>query len=538
MRLEQIQMPVTNRLYTDYVTNSELIAPFFEYKLEAGAFTKRAQYLNSKTYKTEQLAEVIKHYMEPFGITPEVQGNIQQLSEGAFAVVGGQQAGILTGPLYSVHKAITVILLARQQREQLNKPVVPLFWIAGEDHDIEEINHTYTIQEDKLTKRAYSIRSNKKYMASKTEYNKQEMVKTMQRIFADYGETQFTAQLLKDVIWHVENNQTYTELFTSMMNKMFGKYGLLMIDAADERFRSLESEYFVRIVEQSEIIAKNVVEKEMQLSNAGYGTPISATISNVNLFYVKDGERYLLEWHEGVARNNAAQVKFSKEELIQLAEQSPESLSNNVVTRPLMQEMVIPVLAFVGGPGELAYWATLKPAFETLHLQMPIFTPRLHMTIVSRNVQALFEQLNINAEDAFSGRTQHLLDSFIESIQDKNAIEMIQNMEQMLNEQYEKLEKQLQQVDVKIEPILIKNKNYHHQQLEYLRNKIQQEVMLKHDVKIKQYTTIQLEVTPNNGLQERMYNPYMYFNEYGETLIDDMFTLDLELNGKHHVLYL
>ena len=538
MKLEQIQMPVTNRLYTDYVTNSELIAPFFEYKLEAGVFTKRAQYLNTKTYKTEQLAEVIKQYMEPFGITPEVQGNIQYLREGAFAVVGGQQAGILTGPLYSVHKAITVILLARQQSEQLNKAVVPLFWIAGEDHDIEEINHTYTIQGSKLNKRAYSIRSNKKYMASKSEYNKQEMIKTMQQIFADYGETQFTAQLLKDVIWHVENNHTYTALFTSMMNKMFGKYGLLMIDAADERFRNLESEYFARIVEQSENIAENVVEKETQLSNAGYGTPINATLSNVNLFYVKDGERYLLEWHGGVARNNAAQVKFSKEELLQLAGQSSENLSNNVVTRPLMQEMTIPVLAFVGGPGELAYWATLKPAFKLLDLQMPIFIPRLHVTIVSRKVQALFEQLNVNIEDAFSGQMQHLLNSFVQSIQDKNSIKIIQSMEQMLNEQYEKLEKQLQQVDVKIEPILIKNKTYHQQQLEYLRNKISQEVMLKHDVKINQYTTIQLEITPNNGLQERMYNPYMYFNEYGESLIDDILALNLELNGKHHVLYL
>ena len=538
MKLEQIQMPVTNRLYTDYVTNSELIAPFFEYKLEAGVFSKRAQYLNSKSYKTEQLAEVIKQYMEPFGITPEVQNNIKRLSEGAFAIVGGQQAGILTGPLYSVHKAITVILLAKQQSEQLSKPVVPLFWIAGEDHDIEEINHTYTIQKAKLNKRAYSIRSNKKYMASKTEYNKQEMIKTMQQIFADYGETQFTSSLLQDVLWHVENNETYTELFTSMMNKMFGKYGLLMIDAADECFRKFESEYFARIVERSETIAKNVVEQELKLSNAGYGTPINATSSNVNLFYVKEGERHLLEWHEGFARNTVAQVKFTKEELLQLAAQSPENLSNNVVTRPLMQEMTIPVLAFVGGPGELAYWATLKPAFEILDLQMPIFKPRLHMTIVSRKVQALFELLNVTVEDAFSGEMQQSLNSFIQSIQDKESIEMIQNMEQMLKEQYEKLEKQLQQVDVKIEPILIKNKHYHQQQLEYLRNKIRQEVLLKHDVKINQYTTIQLEIAPNNGFQERMYNPYMYFNEHGESLIDDMLASNIELNGKHHVLYL
>ena len=138
------------------------------------------------------------------------------------------------------------------------------------------------------------------------------------QIFADFGETEFTEKLLEDVLNYVDSENTFTQFFTALMNQLFKDHGLLMIDAASPAFRVFETQYFIDIIEQSDKISVAVEASENRLNEAGYGKPIEASASNVNLFYVKDGERYLLEWHEGIARNNVAHVKFTKEELKQL----------------------------------------------------------------------------------------------------------------------------------------------------------------------------------------------------------------------------
>ncbi|RKJ08307.1 bacillithiol biosynthesis BshC, partial [Butyricicoccus sp. 1XD8-22] len=145
MELEQMSLPVNNKLLSAYWSGSEKLHTFFEYKLHDTAFHKRAQYLKNMHYNTNELSNIIRSFMEPFGLSPKVNEHLSHLADGAKVIVGGQQAGILTGPLYSIHKAITVILLAKEQSEKLGEKILPLFWIAGEDHDLEEINHTYTI---------------------------------------------------------------------------------------------------------------------------------------------------------------------------------------------------------------------------------------------------------------------------------------------------------------------------------------------------------------------------------------------------------
>lgn len=222
--------------------------------------------------------------MTPFGLSEACERHLKELAEGAYVIVGGQQAGVLTGPLYSVHKAISVILLARQQREKLEKKVIPLFWIAGEDHDLEEINHTYTTVDATLKKRVYKERSKRKTMASTTAINKEEMESFVRTVFADFGESEYTKDLLHNVLTHLHASDTFTDFFTALMNELFAKYGLLMLDAAFPAFRQYEADFFVRLIEHNEEIAQVVVAQEEAFNQAGYGKPIEAVASNANLF--------------------------------------------------------------------------------------------------------------------------------------------------------------------------------------------------------------------------------------------------------------
>lgn len=538
MKLEQVTSPVNNKLLSDYWSGNETLHTFFEYQIRDESFSMRAEYLKNKQYNTQQLSEIIRSFMEPYGLTEKIKENLAYLADGSPVIVGGQQAGILTGPLYSVHKAISVILLAKEQSEKLGLKVIPLFWIAGEDHDIEEINHTYTISDGLPKKRVYSERKNRKTMASTTEINKSEMKKTIDEIFKDFGETAYTQNLYHFVVQSIDESKTFTDFFIKCMHSFFKDEGLLMIDAANKSFRKFESGFFNAIIENNEQIAKVVVKKEQLLSESGYGTPIEATLENANLFYVQEGERFLLERKNDYFSNESANIKFTKEELQDIANNNPEKLSNNVVTRPLMQEMTIPVLAFVGGPGELAYWATLKDAFEVLNLQMPLIIPRLNMTIITRQVEQLLNEYKITLEDVFNGKVKQLKSEFVESIQDQQAKEQIDQLHALVNTHYETLFVHLNSQQINLDQLIEKNKNYHLQQFDYLKGKIEQQVLLKHDKIIRQFNTLSSEIYPNDNYQERVFNPYQYINVYGPTLISDLLNLPFKIANTHYVVHL
>jgi bacillithiol synthase len=538
MKLEKIQAPVNNKLLKDYWSENTAIHSFFDYQYNKQSFFERASYLQNKAQRSPQLAQIIREYMTPYGLSEKTEEHLTLLEQGALVIVGGQQSGLLTGPLYSVHKAISVIVLAKQQRESLNTPVVPMFWIAGEDHDLEEINHTFTVVDAQTKKRGYSERSKFKTMASTTTLNQEALQQLVKTVFKDFGETQYTERLLADVLAHADESSTFTDFFTRLMNDLFKNHGLLLLDATFGPFRQYETQYFEEIIQHNEEIALKVVEQEKKLAQAGYEMPIGATEQNANLFYVKDGERFLLERNEGHFKNVLAHVNFTKQQLLDLAKSNPQALSNNVVTRPLMQEMTIPVLAFVGGPGELAYWATLKPAFETLQQQMPIFAPRLNITLLSRQVQALLKQRDITIEQAFNNEIEQKLAQFINQIQDEKAQQLIEQMNAQLTLQYEQLASYLQQENYHLAPLISKNKELHERQFRYLQSKIKQQNIEKHDVMIRQYRTLQAELYPNGGYQERVYNPYQYLNIYGPSLIDDLLSLNLGISNQHNLILL
>ena len=251
---------------------------------------------------------------------------------------------------------------------------------------------------------------------------------------------------------------------------------------------------------------------------------------------MRDGERFLLERKDDYFVNVLAHIKLSKAELLQIAKLSPEKLSNNVVTRPLMQEMTLPVLAFVGGPGELAYWATLKRAFDILELEMPVFVPRLNISIVTRKIQPLLDLHQLAFEDVVAGKITTLKEQFIDGVKNEQALSQIEKMQQVLIAQYELLYAHLMNDGLSLGKIIEKNKDFHIKQFDYLKNKVGERTLQKHDVAIRQFNTIQSEILPNNNWQERIFNPYQLLNQYGPTFVDDLIQLPMVISPQHYIV--
>ena len=538
MKVDNIALLEQNKVMQSYNDDNEFIHTYFDYENKESSYSERLTELSTRNYKRKQLVETVRSFMEPFGISPTAHKHLDELEEDAVTVIGGQQAGILTGPLFSVHKAISVILLAKKQRLALGVPVVPVFWVAGEDHDINEINHVYTNSAGRVTKEQIQDKFVLKLMASDAAFDQDKMKKYVQTIFSKFGETVYTKSLIEEVLTAVDKENTFTGFFVRLMNGLFAEEGLLFIDSAYKPLRDFESDYFQLLIQESESIAAAIVDKESMFDSDGYGKPLDAAGDASHLFYVHETGRMLLTRRDEYFVNDSAGLRFTTEEMLEIAKDSPSLLTNNVATRPIMQDLVFPVLAFVGGPGEITYWALLKEAFHQLGIRMPIIVPRLSLTLVPRDTDKALKEKELTFQDVVSGEVTWARDEFIGTLQNKQFDLAVIEAEKVLKKEYEKISQTIDSGERMMNDILEKNLNFHKLQFNYLKEKSEEALLIKHEVALRKFSLIETDLYPNNGLQERSYTPYTYMNEYGPTLIKDLIELPLKFDGTHKLIYL
>ena len=534
MKVEQTNDVQMNRFMEAFRSETSFVRRYFEYEWTARAFSERARYLSGQTYDRETLAQTIRDYMKPYGWSGAIERHIEALRNDAYVIVGGQQAGIAGGPLLSLHKALTVLLEAKKQSKELSHPVVPLFWIAGEDHDLEEINHTYVKRKGRVQKMAYEETTALKVSASQFVYTKKEMERYLKELFQTFPETEHTKTLVQEALSHVREGETYTDLFARVMMSWTKEHGLLLIDAADGAFRQMEKEAFVRIIERNEAIGTSVVETEDEFEKEGYGTPLEAIEESAHLFYVHETGRLLLKREGDRFYYEPLQLEWTTEQLKQLARTAPERLSNDVVTRPLMQEMMLPVLAFVGGNGELAYWALLKGAFEALDLQMPIVMPRISTTLVTRPVEYALRQTGMTAVQALTASVVEEEQRLLRQYEDETFVREIRTLERLMDEQYERIRQAAPEM---LARVVEKNEERQRRELAFLHRSNEKMLKERHDVIFRRLNEWATDLQPNGSLQERTFSSYQYFNIYGPALFDDLLEVCYDESSAHHIVY-
>lgn len=537
MEQERISVPALNPFAKEYISGSKQTGGFFDYEpFSQQSFQQRAEEVKKRVFKRDELAQVIRQYMEPYSITPETEHSLEKLKDpSSVVVIGGQQAGLLTGPLYSIHKIISILHVAKEQEEKLGIPVVPVFWIAGEDHDLLEINHVFVEQKGSVQKIGYPERFVKKQAASETIYKKETMESWVQSVFSALRETQHTNQLLSDVQQAIGKSETFTEFFAFLTNAFFAKYGLLLIDAADPALRQLEVPFFKQLITENEALTERLKQSQKKIEEQGFKPAIETGEHPAHLFIIEDGERHLLEKERGLYVSKSGRT-YTEAELLQLLESSPESFSNNVVTRPLMQEWLFPTVAFIAGPGEIAYWAELKEAFAHFNMKMPLVVPRVNITIIDRDVAGILQEVNISASRAVQYGVQDERNAYLDSIRDHHLHDLVAEMKRSLFDGYDRIEKQASSIHNGLLPLVEKNKEFHTRQLDVLIQKSDAVLAQTHEAAIARFDRVQSALRPN-GLQERVWNIYPFLNEYGPDLIDELMGQSYVHDGSHYLLY-
>ncbi len=497
----------------------------------------------------------IRAYHQTLGqIGTAVAENIELLeSPDTLAIVTGQQTGVLDGPLYTFYKAFTAVELARSLRERFpGQSFVPVFWLETEDHDLEEILSVQVLNgEGKLESIRYmpaalaaSPDVQWRKQAGPTMLEEAPLLEFFEKLRSALQGTDFSAEVFDLMQRCYAPSATFAQAFASLLLCYFAEDGLLIMDANSKELKSLSKDLFRREIETSPQLSEKIVLQSVKVEET-YHAQIKPRA--LNLFYVDEsGDRLPMMEREKTAGSDrefffkGSRQTFTLAALLLALEEHPERFSPNVVMRPLYQDTLLPTAAYIAGPGEMAYFAQLRPAYEWAALPMPLIHPRVTATLIEERLERVFDKFHIAPEDILSdahGQNTALLDTMIET-------ELAPRFEKVLTEMdasLESLRQNVSQADPTLDGALTSLKGKVLTAVRDFEGKTLAAERKRHATTKAQLDKVLAALLPSGELQERKLNLVYFLNKYGPKFFEMVKQLlrPVALNfQEHHVLHL
>ncbi len=544
MNITNAPFPSSNRLVDDYVNGKIGMKTFFPYApFEPVSYRNRLEYLNDRLLPHRaQLVEGLRTYNREIGNHDAAMEQINRLAEeNAVVVVAGQQAGVLTGPLYTIHKALHLIQAARSLQEAHGVPVIPVFWIAGEDHDWEEINHLYLPAGEGVKKFRLELPQTGKRSASMLALNVDACRGFLQTFFAEMTETVHTAELRQLAEDSLAASANVADWFARIMAQLFGKHGLVLVESSLPFIRALERPVFRDLILQNEALGRMLVQADERIKENGYQPQLVVEQNQAQLFIYEDGQRLLLERQEDQFVTKDGRHRYSREQLLTMLEEEPARFSANVVSRPLMQEHLFPTLAFIGGPGEISYWAYFKEIFAHFGYQLPIVLPRISITLVEGAIARHLEQLGLpvaNVLHGFAEWKEAWLKQIKTDSQAEHLLRRFAETKQAVLAEYQPLVQEVISFDRGLEDLAGQNVARLLDQVEFLQQKVEQSLRNRHEVTLTRLQRIENALLPEGNWQERVYSIFLFANKYGLGLVDQLVEAPFSAGPAHKIVTL
>lgn len=542
MQLVQAERVKSQMLAEHYTNDFERVSERFDYNpWNRSDWSRRAEWLHSSEsgrLNRDELVKLLTQYNEETGnIHTEVRRSLEQLSNmEAAVIVGGQQAGLFTGPLLVIHKAITIIRMAREASQRLRKPVVPVFWIAGEDHDFDEVNHWYSLTSQSTVER-FRLEHPNGLRTGVSRLPVESWADALAKMDEWLPPSEFKPDLLARVQSFAESSPTLTVFFARIMGWLFGTHGLILIDSDDPKLRRLEAPMFGKLLDQWETINRCVLDGVRAVERLGYKPQADQAPGNVNLFfYDSRGERTLLQKDDAGFTDRKRSFVIGEKELRAILQDEPSRFSNNVMTRPVMQDYVLPVLGVVLGPGEIAYWALTREVFRQAGFRMPVIIPRLEFTLIEGTVHKNMEKFKLSYDDVMD-RFEELRADWLSEQGQHEVEELFSETKRRFLELYRPVMETVASLNPGLAKLGETNSQKIVEQIEYLRNRAVDSMESKFSSGLRQLDRIRLSLSPLSKPQERVYNVLAYLNKYGNGWIDELISQPFENNGKHRLVY-
>ncbi len=537
------QIPHTTPLFTDFLSYSPQVQAFYPrspyfcdwMKDESAAFVRDASY---SPERRERVAAILERQNQSWNASPKTIANLERFRKGAFAVVTGQQVGLFGGPMFAIYKAMTAVKLA-EEATAAGVDAVPVFWLATYDHDLAEVNHVAIPGAEGalqvLTTESHDVAGAPISAVRLGD----EILPAVAEAAALLGDTD-AARWLRECY---RPGETLGTAFARFYARLFAEWGVIVLDASDPELHKIAEPIYREAVERAPEIADALLERGKVLEAAGYHQQVKVTKSSVLLFTLQKGVRTPIHRRENgnvvefVLGSGTDAEKVSKDELLKRISESPEHFSPNVLLRPIVQDYLLPTLAYTGGAAEAAYFAQAGAVYEKLVKRVTPIVPRFSATLVEPKIQRLLQKNHISEVDVLQEpgalRQRLASQSLPEDLQEAfhAASHSVERNVAAIREKLAKLDPTLadaaQTAESKIQ-----------YQFERLKAQAAKAELRQADVIGRHAEMLSQALYPDKGLQERAVGGVYFVARYGLNLLQQLHdTIQLDCHD-HQVLEL
>ncbi|MFZ0772568.1 MAG: bacillithiol biosynthesis cysteine-adding enzyme BshC [Candidatus Sulfotelmatobacter sp.] len=499
------QIPHTTRLFTDFLAYSPSVHPFYPHSPHFSEWSKaQASTPQYDASRRERVSAILERQNKSWDASPQTFANLNRLRQGAAAIVTGQQVGLFGGPMFAIYKALTAVKLA-EEATMAGIDSVPVFWLATLDHDLAEVNHVALPGPDGLL-RTLSTSSHGVAGAPVSDVGLGgEILPVVEEAVSLLGDSE-ASQFLREAY---RPGETLGTAFARLYARLFGQWGVILLDASDAELHRVAEPIYRAAIERAEDLEATLLARGQALESAGYDQQVKVTASSVLLFAMRDGARTAIHRREGankatefVAGSDRGAEKLSSTQLLDRIAAAPENFSPNVLLRPVVQDYLLPTLAYTGGAAEAAYFGQVGAVYEMLLGRVTPIVPRFSATLVEPKVQRWLRQYSITVPDTFHG-PEALRQTLASRTLPAGLQAAFERASKSVEESFSGLQEALGKLDSTLVEASQTGASKVHYQLDRLRERAMAAELRRSEVVSRHAEALSHALYPANALQER-----------------------------------
>ena len=523
-----VSRPSGAAIVRDYLDESpEALAFYGRHFAQPGAFVEKATEIETRFDLNSRRRAVDALQVPPGADVTRLEAFI---NEGGFMVTTGQQPGLYGGPLYSICKGLTAVRVAEAAEAKLGKPVIPVFWVASDDHDWQEANHSYLIDTNNELRR---FEVSDPGSGARQSLHRVRLGESADPVLDDFvaalPTTEFADEFVNLLRDGFSSGCSIPEGFHGLLQHLLGRFGLFFTDAAGTGVKDASRELLL-----DELGAAGRMEKILQdtadsLQGAGYEVQVPIMPEGVNLFMDGPGGRERLYRDPSGFRLRTSKEVRTSSDVRRSFDSDPASISPNVLLRPVIESHVFPTLAYVAGPGEMAYFAQLGSYFKAHNMEMPIVWPRFTVTTVEKKIGKILKKFDLTS-DQLQRPFHEVATDFAREESPVEIKVAISNLRASVGAGVKDLQVAVKAVDPTLKDSTDHVRNQAFAALQEVEKKVTQAVKRESEIALSQLEKAQLHLMPNGKPAERVQGPMYYLVRYGGSFLDtlyEQFAVDL-----------
>mgnify|MGYP006273739071 CR=1 FL=1 len=512
-------------LAADYADGTGTAASYFPYDRHDPSDQQAAAAVAAARPRNRAvLADVLAEQNAAWGNDgADVQANIEALRNAeTIAVVTGQQVGLFGGPLYTLYKTSTALAWAAHLAEQTGRSVVPVFWVEGEDHDFEEIAQTRVLDRNDVVALNYAPDP-----APSGPVGPHPLGTAVQAPLAALDDALPPSDFKPDVYGAVKEAyaaaHTLEDAFARLIATWFRDTGLVLLNPDDARLKALVRPLITHDMDHSAEAIDALHTAGEALQADGYHMQVQGRPTN--FFWMEDDGRYAIDANEdGTFTLRHDGRTWSRDALQRRIKEQPERFSPNVVTRPLVQDQLLPTAAYVAGPGEISYFAQYRAIYEWAGTTMPLIVPRASMTLVESKVQKVLDKYDLTVQDVEHQTAEQLFQSVVVDAMAVDVDAAFGQTASRIHQALNDLKPMAETVDATLGRSVEATRAALVNEMNALKQRVVRAEKRQQDEVRSQIEKACVNLMPDRGLQERTLNPTYFFNKYSMSLLDTVRT--------------